>query len=128
MDRSSAGEMAKMRHLTVTEAVSGALGSRRSGGCVDGPLSQGLLNAAGLGAARGKRCGDLSRGQVLRLMLCVGVARAIAGRLVGSCDGAEPTQLECELNLVFPRCLIPGKCGELFPGLFVMIYDLCYLL
>lgn len=123
MDRSSASEIAKIRHLTVTEAVAGALGSRRSDGCVDGPLSQGLLNASGLGAARDKRCGDLSRGQVLRLVLCVGVARAVAGRLV-----AEPTKPECELNIVFPLCFYRESVERcLFPDLFVMIYYLCYL-
>lgn len=110
LDRSSIGEIARMRHLTLTEAISGALGSRRKDSCGDDPLSQALLNAAGLGAARDKLCRDLSRGQVLRLTLCVGVARAIAGRLVGSCDsscdGAEPINPECELyTLAFCFCI-----------------------
>lgn len=37
-----------------------------------------LLDATGLNDARGKRCRDLSRGQLLCLVLCVGAARALA--------------------------------------------------
>lgn len=91
-----------MRRLTVTQVISRALPppQRASTDDVDGPVALGILTAAGLGGAvRDKQCGDLSRGQVLRVVLCVGVARAIpARRVVGTCDDRESTQQpECEL-------------------------------
>ena len=53
-----------------------------------GGLTENLLCVAGLGDVRDSRCGDLYRSQLLLLVLCVGVARAVvSGQAAGSRGG-----------------------------------------
>lgn len=53
-----------------------------------GCLTENLLCVAGLGDVRDSRCGDLYRSQLLVLVLCVGVARAVvSGQAAGSRGG-----------------------------------------
>ncbi|CAM9307726.1 unnamed protein product [Laminaria digitata] len=64
-------------------------GSPRSRGLdgVDG-LTENLLCVAGLGDMRNARCRDLYRSQLLVLVLCIGVARAVvSGQAAGSSRG-----------------------------------------
>lgn len=63
--------------------VDGDLDSQLDGGLeseLDGDddvLTENLLWTAGLGDVRDVQCGDLRRGQLLVLVLCIGVARAV---------------------------------------------------
>lgn len=89
IDRESIRSLANAKNRTVAQALAAAFVSRSLGQGQQNRRSKGregmeddatklLLDATDLYDARGKLCRDLSRGQLLCLVLCVGAARALA--------------------------------------------------
>lgn len=78
-----------------------------------------LVSAAGLGAVLDRQCRDLSRGQLLRLVLCVGAARAlVAGRAAGRRRDSAPAvtgQRKC-WDVFSGRC-VGRRCFFFYNGI-----------
>ena len=91
IDRHSIQKIAKTEAFTVAEVLSTAFDSHCHNPSQQYPSPEGLqgaqhssaellLSAAGLRGVRDRPCRDLSRGQLLCLVLCIGVAHALAER------------------------------------------------
>lgn len=127
IDRYSAEGMVGAPSQTAAQALAAAFdtrGSRRNMPPIqergfDGHTNatKALLRATGLVGVRDKRRGDLSRSQLLCLVLCVGAARALVGRM--DCDErtGEPSIVasrQRRLQSRYSPCVAPKEHGSVF--------------